>query len=80
MGYMLNGENWIHEEDIPELDWEGFSFKNYREGELNILAPQLERLGYTIVAWAMGESDSFGPLSRIAFLEKEGIPYNFCYG
>ena len=69
-----------------DLDFTNFSFSstdlknNYRTGEINILQPQLEKLGYKVIRWYDGERDSFGPLSRVALIEKDGIQYKYCYG
>lgn len=43
--------------------------------------PILKSLGYGIVKdWTTGERDSFGPLSRVITLEKDGITQQFFYG
>lgn len=47
------------------LNFMGFNFENYRTDEVNVLQPQLEQLGYSDVTWQRGETDSFGPLTRV---------------
>jgi len=64
------------------------SFKNfdycgatYYNQEVEILQPQLEKLGYTEIKWLPGESDSFGPLSRVCrAFDKDGELHWFVYG
>lgn len=45
--------------------FDGFDFSLYRKGELELLQPQLEAIGYYDIEWLPGETDSFGPLSRV---------------
>lgn len=47
------------------ISFEGFDWKEYYKGEKEILQPRLEALGFTNVKWSPGETDSFGPLSRV---------------
>lgn len=47
------------------LDFEGFDYRLYRTSEVNILQPQLVLKGYTDIRWLPGETDSFGPLTRV---------------
>lgn len=53
--------------DILTLDLpiDDFDINNYAVGEINILIPALESVGYTILGeWYSSEFDSFGPLIR----------------
>ena len=47
------------------ISFQGFNYNLYRTSEQNILQPQLVYLGYTDIQWLPGETDSFGPLTRI---------------
>jgi hypothetical protein len=62
------------------ISFDNFKFKEYYNGEKDLLAPQLVKLGYTILRWYSEESDSFGPLSRACICKKDGISYKFYYG
>jgi len=68
--------------DLSEvIDFSGFSFGDYVNGEKTILQPQLEALGYTDIQWYMGEYDSFGPLTRICQAKSStGEMTYFVYG
>lgn len=48
--------------------------------EERVARPALQELGYTNIYFIDGERDSFGPLSRIACCEKNGIAKRFVYG
>lgn len=48
---------------IPDA-FHSFNFDNYKDGEIDILGPALEALGYTKTSFYMVEQDSFGPLIR----------------
>jgi hypothetical protein len=53
----------------------------YRRGELDILQPRMEALGYMDIEWYPGETDSFGPLTRMCkALNTEGETVIFFYG
>jgi hypothetical protein len=69
---------WLELEDI--ISFEGFTFKDWRNGEIEILQPQLIALGYIDIKWEMGEEDSFGPLTRTCHASKDGERYHFIYG
>lgn len=45
-------------------DAEAFVFDEYSDGECDVLAPSLEKRGFTNVGFYMIEQDSFGPLVR----------------
>jgi hypothetical protein len=61
-----------------KFDYSGATYVNQEE---TILQPQLEKLGYTEIKWLPGESDSFGPLSRVCrAFDKEGELHWFYYG
>jgi len=52
------------------ISFEGFSYAldQYLIDEREILQPQLEALGYTRIIWVKGESDDFGPLTRVVVM------------
>jgi hypothetical protein len=53
----------------------------YRRGEIEILQPRLEAKGYMDVEWYPGETDSFGPLTRMCkALDPNGKTITFFYG
>lgn len=63
------------------LSFSLFDFTDYRKGEIEILQPQMEAMGYTEFEWSMGEYDSFGPLTRICrAINKDGTKMAFIYG
>ena len=76
-----NGRNYKDLEDV--IDFEGFNYhpSSYQKEEVELLQPQLEALGYTEIRWLPGETDSFGPLTRVyrAF-DKDGELHWFIYG
>lgn len=57
-----------------------FCSPSYWKWEDETATPLLEKLGYANIRFSMGECDSFGPLTRIATAEKNGIRYRFIYG
>ncbi len=62
-------------------DAEGFNFREYLDGERDILRPALVKRGYKHITFYMGEEDSFGPLSRGARAQDpEGKWVRFYYG
>jgi hypothetical protein len=80
---MTTDSNGIYPDLTKVISFEGFSFANqtYAEQELKILQPRLEALGYTKIIWMMGESDSFGPLTRLcSTIDPLGYPITFFYG
>lgn len=56
------------------------SSSGYLNWESNIARPELERLGYSVIGWRTGDGDSFGPLTRVVTIEKNGIREQFIYG
>lgn len=52
----------------------------YTDWESNVATPALEKLGYTVGRWYTGEKDSFGPLSRLAIISKDGTTSIVVYG
>lgn len=56
----------IFEDLYKIISFEGFTFSryNYIKEEQELLKPRLEELGFSEIEFEMGESDSFGPLSR----------------
>ena len=63
------------------LNFDGFSYRQYVESEKTILQPQLEALGYSEIEWLPGETDSFGPLTRVCKAkDEEGEIVWFLYG
>ena len=64
------------------ISLEGLTYgKGYRQQELDLLQPRLEALGYTEIEWGEGESDSFGPLTRVCqATNTSGVREYFFYG
>lgn len=59
--------------DLMELiDFRDFEFRNWRTGEEYVLKPQLVELGYHNVEFLPGETDSFGPLTRVCRAKDPG--------
>ena len=54
----------LNEETLEEADF--LDASRYWVWEDNVATPALEKLGWSVTCWEMGEYDSFGPLSRIA--------------
>lgn len=69
-------------EDLHNVvSFEGFDFSAYFTHEQELLKPRLEAKGFTAISFAMGESDSFGPLSRVCYAtDSEGNNRTFMYG
>lgn len=78
----IRDEESVSYVDLTDVvNFEGFDWEKYYEGERDILQPQLEALGYIRFEWGMGEQDSFGPLSRMCkALNTEGKVAWFFYG
>ncbi len=63
---------------FKNFDYSGASYINQEE---TILKPQLQRLGYSEIIWLKGESDSFGPLTRVCrAFDNDGELHWFYYG
>lgn len=54
--------------------------REYWKYEQEKLTPWLQSMGFEDVRWGMGESDSFGPLSRVARMRLKGHIFEFIYG
>lgn len=54
--------------------------KHYWDWEENVATPALEKLGFKVIRWFDGERDSFGPLSRVVEVEKNGERSTMWYG
>lgn len=69
-------------EDLFEvISFNGFDFNQWRTHEDTLLRPRLEALGYYAIQFQAGETDSFGPLSRVVTaLDPKGIKHYFVYG
>lgn len=52
----------------------------YARWEKTVATPLLQQQGYTVLKWVTGERDSFGPLTRIAICEKDGVQHRLVYG
>jgi len=48
--------------------------------EDEVVTPILLDLGYTDIVWRMGEVDSWGPLSRVVSVSRDGFREQFVYG
>jgi hypothetical protein len=71
-----------HYEDLYDLiSFEGFEYSLWSRHEVEILQPRMETLGFINVTWLPGETDSFGPLTRVCRAEDaEGKTRWFLYG
>lgn len=70
---------YIQLEDL--ISFEGFEWAEWLKGEKEVLQPQLERFGYTDIQWKPGETDSYGPLSRVCKAKNSnGSAVWFIYG
>jgi hypothetical protein len=56
------------------------SSQYFWDWEAKIAKPALEALGYSRVMFGDGERDSFGPLTRLVWAEKDGKRVKFIYG
>lgn len=65
-------------EDV--IDFTDFNYANWWDGEDKILKPQLESLGYTNIRFSPGETDTYGPLTRMCYADLNGARLEFCYG
>jgi hypothetical protein len=63
-----------------DISMEGYCSREYDGWEQNVATPALQALGYEVVSWTTGEKDSFGPLSRVVTVRKEGAMERFVYG
>lgn len=52
----------------------------YTDWEKQTAEPALRELGYTVLYWFTGDGDSFGPLTRVVVVEKDGIKSSLMYG
>jgi hypothetical protein len=77
------GEELLGELDLftyLDLDGGAFDHRDYHQEEQTKIKPALERKGFTMISFSMGEQDSFGPLSRIVRGVLNGKGYLFIYG
>jgi hypothetical protein len=65
---------------LGDVPMEGYCSQEYWKWEQEVAEPQLRDLGYEVVRWAMGEVDSFGPLSRVVTVTRDGELKQFVYG
>lgn len=64
-----------------KINWSEFSWSEYGQSEQRFIKPVLEAAGYHSIRFSMGESDSFGPLSRIVHaMDAKGVIHLFYYG
>ena len=57
-----------------------FCGKHYWDWEMKAAEPRLKALGYERITFRIGDSDSFGPLTRIVRCYKGGQCHEFMYG
>ena len=72
-----------YEDLITLISFEGFEWdsKTFYQQERDLLQPRMEALGYTEIIWLQGETDSFGPLTRVCrAFDKDGELHWFVYG
>jgi hypothetical protein len=64
------------------IDFSDFVYDHtYREQEVSILNPQMEAIGLKHIQWMAGETDCFGPLTRVCrALNKNNEVMWFVYG
>lgn len=82
MTHVYKGRHYVYAEDLT-IDWSAFRYTDYTHGEVTVLQPQLEAMGFTVIGWHTGEGDSYGPLTRYARITHDGIPnevIQFVYG
>lgn len=68
MGFISHGRDPKTYINLMELiSFDGFDFSNegFLKSEQDIIKPQLEEMGFTNIFFRAGESDSFGPLTRV---------------
>lgn len=65
---------------VDTSDASHFCDREYWLWENNIAKPALEALGYTHISFSDGERDSFGPLTRIVWTQKDNASVKFIYG
>lgn len=79
--YNYEAEEYQDLAEVISLDGIDYSATSYWVQETKILQPRLEALGYTEIRWLPGETDSFGPLSRVCrCFDKDGELHWFVYG
>jgi len=68
-------------DQIISIDGLTYARETFAREEIDILTPRLEAAGYSDVRWFAGETDSFGPLTRIGrAYNKDGDLVWFTYG
>lgn len=69
-------------EDLYEIiSFEDFEFEKWYLHEDMILRPRLEDLGFWAIVFKPGETDSFGPLTRVVTaIDSNGSRRQFIYG
>lgn len=79
---VFEDENTSPFEDLSDLiHFDGFDVDNWRRSEMDLLEPRLRELGFSDIRWGPGETDSFGPLTRICTAtDQNGIKRRFIYG
>ena len=73
--------HYINLGDLINFEEIGFDYSNWVVEEVEKLNPQLESMGYTNIQWRPGETDSWGPLTRICrTVNPRGDVVWFIYG
>lgn len=62
---IFEGPYYVPLSQVVSLDGLSYDRDKFAKEEIDILNPRLEALGYDDIHWFAGETDSFGPLSRI---------------
>ena len=62
-------------DSIKDID-----FQNFYDSEEKLINPVLLSNGFKIFQWYHGDYDSFGPLSRVVTVEKNGVQSEAWYG
>lgn len=76
----IDGTYYLYEEVFNEVPNGWTDPSSYREYETEKLTPWLESMGFTDINWRMGEQDSFGPLSRMAYMRLNDHTFIYIYG
>jgi len=70
-----------YENLLSVVSFEDFLYRDYLKHEQTLLKPRLKASGFRDISFVDGESDNFGPLSRICrCTDKRGKQRQFYYG
>lgn len=69
LGYCMQPSSYTPNQKLFYWDW-----------ETKTAEPKLKELGYKVIRWFTGDGDSFGPLTRVVVVEKDGKREELMYG